>query len=233
MSIDKLHDKVTQVYNTEAWKRWEALQNDYPQYQEHELRKVASQMSWATGLGPESFWNKYGRKVVEGAPSVFLQGEKHYDISGTEGDELPSVVTLLKGRDTKGRLRSLAGVAREQGWSVQFTASLPNGVHGETRYGSKKVYINTRNSQKHKIKSIAHEIAHVILHKEEWNRAKAEIEAESVAFLVCDHLGIDSSPYSAGYIASWAQKGEEMERYFDNVMIGNTAQRICDRILEK
>ena len=233
MNINKLHSKVTQVYNTEAWNKWNALQSDYPQYREHELRKVASQMSWATGMGPESFWNKYGRQVVEGAPSVFLRGEKHYDISGTEGEELPSVVTMIKGRDTRGSLKSLAGVAREQGWSVQFTNMLPEGVHGETRYGTKKVLISAKNSQKHKIKSIVHEIAHITLHKEEWNRAKAEVEAESVAFLVCDKLGIDSSPYSAGYIASWAQKGEEMERYLDNVVIGHTAQRIYDRLLEK
>jgi hypothetical protein len=233
MNIDKLHSKVTQVYNTTAWNKWTALQNDYPQYRDHELSKVASQMSWATGMGPESFWNKYGRQVVEGAPSVFLRGEKHYDISGTEGDELPSVVTMLKGNGGKGHLKSLAGVAREQGWSVQFTSLLPQGVHGETRYGSKKVLINAGNSQKHKIKSIVHEIAHVTLHAQEWDRAKAEVEAESVAFLVCDELGIDSSPYSAGYIASWAQKGEETERYLDNAIIGHTAKRICDRILEK
>ncbi len=59
-------------------------------------------------------------------------------------------------------------------------------------------------------KTLAHELAHelanelanAILHEGEANRALAELEAESVAFVVCGALGIDTSEYSFGYVSS-------------------------------
>ena len=52
-------------------------------------------------------------------------------------------------------------------------------------------------------------------------RVVAELEAESVAFVVCDDLGLDSSPYSFGYIATWAGGGENADK-----AISASAQRI-------
>ena len=54
------------------------------------------------------------------------------------------------------------------------------------------------------MKTLAHELAHALLHEGCDNRALAELEAESTAFVVCQALGIDSGDYSFGYVATWA-----------------------------
>lgn len=59
------------------------------------------------------------------------------------------------------------------------------------------------------MKTLAHEIAHSMLHADATDRALAELEAESVAFVVCDGLQLDSSSYSFGYVSTWAGGGEE------------------------
>jgi antirestriction protein ArdC len=59
------------------------------------------------------------------------------------------------------------------------------------------------------VKALAHEIAHALLHEQFDSRALAELEAESTAYVVCQSLGLDSSDYSFGYVATWAGGGEQ------------------------
>lgn len=53
------------------------------------------------------------------------------------------------------------------------------------------------------------EVAHAVLHEGCADRGLAELEAESVAYVVCRHLGVDTGSYSFGYVASWAGGGAE------------------------
>ena len=59
------------------------------------------------------------------------------------------------------------------------------------------------------MKTLAHEIAHALLHEKFDSRALAELEAESTAYVVCQALGIDSGDYSFGYVATWAGGGDQ------------------------
>jgi antirestriction protein ArdC len=59
------------------------------------------------------------------------------------------------------------------------------------------------------VKTLCHELAHALLHAEPIDRGLAELEAESVAFIVSDGLGIQSDAWSFGYVASWSGGGEE------------------------
>jgi hypothetical protein len=55
------------------------------------------------------------------------------------------------------------------------------------------------------VKPVAHELAHAVLHEDALpDRAIGELEAESVAHIVCSEFGIDSGAYSFGYLAGWA-----------------------------
>jgi hypothetical protein len=53
------------------------------------------------------------------------------------------------------------------------------------------------------VKTLAHELGHALLHEDANERALAELEAESVAFVVCDAVGLASDDYSFGYVATW------------------------------
>jgi len=65
------------------------------------------------------------------------------------------------------------------------------------------------NSPAQRVKTIGHEIAHALLHEKFDDRAVAELEAESTAYVVCQALGLDTSDYSFGYVATWAGGGEQ------------------------
>lgn len=55
------------------------------------------------------------------------------------------------------------------------------------------------------IKTLVHEIAHSLMHADsDKDRSTKEIEAESVAYTVCQHFGIETGEYSFGYLASWS-----------------------------
>lgn len=86
-----------------------------------------------------------------------------------------------------------------------------------------------------------HEIAHSRLHNSDIkDRKRTEIEAESVAYAVCKHFGIDSSSYSFGYIANYArdltteQKGEILDNITkDTYNIIQALEPLYQRKLEK
>ncbi len=64
------------------------------------------------------------------------------------------------------------------------------------------------------VKTLIHELAHALLHSDEFPRSKevAEVEVESVAYIVCDAIGLDSGAYSFAYIARWAEGSPQLVR---------------------
>ncbi len=90
--------------------------------------------------------------------------------------------------------------------------------------------------KQHQAKTLAHEVAHSILHsRSQYNdhipRSQAELEAESVAFIVLHHFGIDSSDYSFPYVAGW-QQGEDAPSNLrqSGMLIQKAANQIIDWI---
>jgi hypothetical protein len=78
-------------------------------------------------------------------------------------------------------------------------------------------------------RNLAHELAHVILHEEYDSRRIAELEAESVAFIVCYHIGIHCDDYSFGYVASLADGRDEALKAIK--ACGSPIQKTADQIL--
>jgi len=231
MSIETLRDGVAEVFKSNTWSRYQAFNDAMPQFEQSDIIRIVGMMPNATRMGPESFWNRFGRQVIEGSCSIVVDGEEQYDIAQTVGESIPLPVELLKGKAPQGSFTMLANVARERGFRVLSSkTAMPDGVHGETHHFSRKVIINANNTPKHKIKTLAHELGHVYLHLGEYNRTKAEIEAESVAHLVCEALGIDTMPYSAGYLATWANDEWTLDEHLSNSVIIKTADKILDRL---
>ena len=97
--------------------------------------------------------------------------------------------------------------------------------NGDCTFELRRIRVRVGLQPAQAVKTLAHELAHAILHSEADctgpTKAVAELEAESVAFVVCDDLGLDSSAYSFGYVASWAGGSDNA----DNA-ISASAQRI-------
>ncbi len=160
-----------------------------------------------------------------------------FDISQTYGKELPTLgVNELTGN---------VDHAKDFIESLKKTTSVPI-VFGETHGDSKGFYSPTENSITIKdgmsdaqtIKTMIHEIAHSKLHnpeamKEEGiqkSKGVIEQEAESVAYVVCQHFGIDTSDYSFAYIAGWAEGKETDELKKSLETIRDTAGEMINRV---
>ena len=134
-----------------------------------------------------------------------------FDISQTSGDSLPSLVHDLTGssNEVKAIIQTIQSVCTIP---IEFKTetedlSFMTGAKGYYSPRKDKIVINKDLEDLQTAKTLIHEYAHSILHKEtDKNQSQREIEAESLAFVICDHFGIDTSEYSFGYIASYANK---------------------------
>lgn len=131
-----------------------------------------------------------------------------FDVSSTQGAELPSICDKLKGEDSMGLFAKLNSVAESIGYTVS-RVDLPQGINGDCAHSLKQIRVESSNSAIQQVKTLAHELAHALLHENCKDRMMAELEAESVAYIVCQSFGVDSADYSFGYIASWAGSGEK------------------------
>ncbi len=131
-----------------------------------------------------------------------------FDVLQTEGEDLPSICNRLDGDDPTNCYEQLVSVAKSLDFSVEdytFTDS----TNGDCSFELHRIRIEVTNTPAQKVKTLAHELAHALLHADESNCSLAELEAESLAYIVCQVLGFDSSDYSFGYVTSWAGGGEQ------------------------
>ncbi|MBY4576286.1 hypothetical protein ACN94_22660 [Gordonia paraffinivorans] len=97
------------------------------------------------------------------------------------------------------------------GWTVT-REPIPGGINGYTTTdGTSRIVIDADLAPAQAAKTMIHETAHALMHRDidpaEYiaHRGRCEVEAESVAYIVAGMLGLDTSDYSIGYIASWAE----------------------------
>ena len=142
-----------------------------------------------------------------------------FDVSQTDGEELPTVGNRLTGEDREGVFARLVGVAHSIGFTVE-NARLPGTTNGDCSHLIRTIRVETDNPPTQRVKTLAHEIArHAACDVPRCGLA--ELQTESVAWVVCQSLGIDASDYSFGYVATWAGGGER-------AIAGITSS--CDRI---
>jgi len=140
-----------------------------------------------------------------------------YDLADTEGDPVPegATVTLLAGDDAAGLLELTVRFIESLGFTVEFVGDILGGANGDMDPTAKVVRIVTEGrDQRQQANTALHEAAHVILHSGgkgtgkgggiSLPRPQKEVEAESTAFIVSAHLGVDTGDYSFGYVADWA-----------------------------
>jgi antirestriction protein ArdC len=102
-------------------------------------------------------------------------------------------------------------------------------TNGDCAHALHRIRVRLDLAPAHRAKTLAHELAHALLHADATDRALAEIEAERGAFIVCDALGIDAGAWSCGYTAVWSGGGQEAIAAIKAA--GARIQRAADRIL--
>lgn len=138
-----------------------------------------------------------------------------FDVSQTDGKEMPKAVSDVKDQLTDqdyGNLyRTLMTIAKNNHVSVRFE-ELEESRKGYYDTASHQIVLNKVGMNKSQlIKTFLHETAHSELHhkdhpqKDQLTRSNAELQAESVTYVVASYYGLDTSDYSFGYLASWSQ----------------------------
>ena len=134
-----------------------------------------------------------------------------FDVSQTEGKELPEpCVTELTG-DVAEFERMTAALKALSPLPVSFE-DFSADAYGYCDHAEGRIVVRPGLSQKQTLKTLVHEIAHAKLHAPadildtaRPKRSTRELEAESVAYVVCQHFGIDTADYSFGYVADWTR----------------------------
>lgn len=140
-----------------------------------------------------------------------------FDISQTDGKEIPTIgVDELSG-DVDRFSGLMAALTEVCPVPIAFE-DIPGDAKGYYSQTEKRIAIQEGMSEVQTVKTVLHEMAHQKLHAKEVvaksddkSRRSKEVEAESVAFVVCQHYGIDTSDYSFGYVAGWSAGKETPE----------------------
>lgn len=158
-----------------------------------------------------------------------------FDVSQTEGEPLPELVTTLT-KPIVGYYLLSAALSKIAELPVTFE-NIPGSANGYCDHINGKIAVQQGMSQSQTMKTLVHECAHAHLHDrsvlpqgETISRESAEVEAESVAFIVCQYLGMDTTEYSFPYIAGWASTREVPELQNGLEKIQKTANQFIEKI---
>ena len=228
--IEKLTDGIERLATSDEWVRYLDYQSRFHNYSFNNVLLIAAQCEHATMVAGFHSWRKMARFVRKGeksirilAPMVYknddadasddrvIRGFKWvsvFDVSQTDGEDLPTVCSLLDGDDVSGAYGRLLAFARGAGFQVE-DATFADTRNGDCSHHLHRIRVAADRSESQRVKTLAHEIAHALLHESFDSRAQAELEAESVAYVVCATLGINSDDYSFGYVTTWAGGGDE------------------------
>ena len=164
-----------------------------------------------------------------------------FDVSQTEGKELPDIAVDELTGDVDRYKDFFAALEKTSPVPIAFE-NIGGGSHGYYHLEDKRIAINEGMSELQTLKTAIHEIAHAKLHDIDLNAPKdeqprvdrrtREVEAESVAYTVCQHYGLDTSDYSFGYVAGWSSGRELSELKSSLETIRSAAAEIINSIDE-
>lgn len=165
-----------------------------------------------------------------------------FDVSQTEGKELPDIAVDELTGDVERYRDFFAALEKTSPVPIGFE-QIPGSSHGYYHLEDKRIAIQEGMSELQTLKTAIHEIAHAKLHDIDLNapeneqqprvdRRTREVEAESVAYTVCQHYGLDTSDYSFGYVAGWSSGRELSELKSSLETIRNAATEIINSIDE-
>ena len=165
-----------------------------------------------------------------------------FDVSQTEGKELPDIAVDALTGDVEQYSDFFAALEKTSPVPIGFE-KIEGGAHGYYHLEDKRIALDEGMSELQTLKTAIHEIAHAKLHDIDLNAPKdeqqprvdrrtREVEAESVAYTVCQHYGLDTSDYSFGYVAGWSSGRELAELKNSLETIRSAAADIINSINE-
>ena len=240
---DQLVAAVESIVTGEQWREYLAFARTFHRYSARNvflLHWQAADRGWSD-LGPVAgyrTWLTMGRHVRRGEKGLAIFAPCRYKVPDEETDEdrfvlrgfrvehvfaacqtdgdgeIPEPVrpTLLIGDGPEGAWDAVSKLIEGRGYTIVRAPLSP--ANGTTDVVAHVVTVADRLDGAAAVKTLVHELGHVILHPSSTDyaahRDRCEVEAESVAYLVCVQLGLSTGGYSFPYVAHWADGKSEL-----------------------
>lgn len=227
----QLERQIADLVSSEDWARMLTTAARFHRYSANNVMLIMIQCPDATRVAGYRTWKSLGRWVRKGehgitilAPCKYKVGQNDegedvwalrgfttatvFDISQTDGADLDDVTpTLLEGEAPAGLWDGLAKQVAAAGFMLGRGDC--GGANGVTHYGARTVTVRADVDDAQAVKTLVHELGHILCgHEGDLGmfgcRGRHEVEAESVAYVVCSALGMTTEGYSLPYVAGWS-----------------------------
>jgi len=237
---EKLQEAVAEIASGDDWKRMLQVVSKFHRYSFNNHLMIFLQRPDATVVAGFNRWKSLGRSVKKGEKGIAIfapckyrsviedeNGEEQslhqvkgfrvvhvFDISQTEGEDLPDLDAvrprLLDAEAPDGIWDALVQHARSIGFEV--VRGQRGSENGFCDFGAKLISVRGGVSAAQAVKTLIHELGHALLHSEGpiFSREVAEVEVESVAYVVCSAIGLEAGQYSFPYVTRWAEGSTDL-----------------------
>ncbi len=260
---EQLKEGVSMYFNSEAYRKYLKMMGMFKNYSFQNTMLIARQNPEATLVAGFRTWQtKFKRSVKTGekgirimAPTVIkremsdgsiiriptFRSTYVYDISQTEGEPLP----VIKAKELNEKIEDFENFRRSVISACPCRVTFRDLGEGDAKgyYDNreKTIVLSERLDDAQCIKTLFHEMAHSLIHDRDhlkgMNIVKdtrtREIEAESIAYFLCSHFGIDASEYTFPYIASWSENSDMSVLRDSMNTVKETALDMIERIEER
>lgn len=236
--IKTLENGVKGVFESEKYKRYLEFCGKFHHYSFNNIMLILMQCPNAQMCASYATWRSLKMQVRKGEKGIKILSPIPYTYNKKENDADDEAETTVNGIRFKighvfdisqvdGEMPTLADELKDNPESlneiinkviacspipINYDNSLKkNDGNGYYDLLNKSIALRAGMSSLQTFKTLIHEIAHSIMHHEKYSNRKAEVEAESVAFVVCSALGLDTRDYSFEYIATWSSSKELKE----------------------
>jgi N-terminal domain of anti-restriction factor ArdC len=251
---EKLQDAVAEIASGDDWKRMLHVVSKFHRYSFNNHLMIFLQRPDATVVAGFNRWKLLGRFVKKGQKGIVIFAPcKHktkvetedgdektlqqirgfrvvhvFDISQTEGEDLPDLDAVRpKLLDASAPDRVWDALAHHvQSIGYEVVRHQRGSENGYCDFLNKQIGVRPDVSGAQAVKTLIHEVGHALLHAEGpvASREVAEVEVESVAYIVGDALGLDSGDYSFPCVTRWAEGSEELVKETAERVIGCAKQ---------
>ena len=253
--IKELATKTEDAKASEEVTQYLRFLSRFHRYSLHNTMAIWIHCPNATHVAGYNAWMKLGRYVRKGERGIPIfapctqavpKGEEEddekktrkaicykivyvFDVSQTEGKPLPEAPIVAQG-DGSELLPVLEGTSADLGIGLEYVAM--SGSHHGTSYGG-RIEVDSELDDAGRASVIVHELAHELLHKGAdrilLGSRQRETEAESTAYVVCSHFGLDSA--APNYLALWETEPEQIVQAFQRIR--DVAASLIDMIEAK
>ncbi len=222
-ALKTIEDGIKNINSNEEWQKFLTFQSRFYNYSFQNAMLIYHQRPSSTFVAGYNAWKQLHRYVKRGEKAIRIlapckykkEDDEGYTINGfrivsvfdleqTDGDDslLPVVIKGLQGSDADDLYQKIINAIE-----IPVTEKTELPANGQYFPQTKEIFIKEGISPLQKVKTLVHEYAHHLHHTKhldkENKRSEREIVAETAAYIVCSHWGLDTGDYSLPYIKTW------------------------------